>query len=194
MRLPITRSSITALYSVLDPFLRLAPAARLVFLAMAFGLSFGGQQIGACKGVPHRVRERLARMAILQPGKPELDQARARPRGAGLLEHLVSLVLELRVIELARRIAERGRHAPAVELAARADLDVGRKARWKIRKQSLVRHDRNLVGEGERVLNRARALDVAEAFAPEGREPELVGGADDGGGAQARFGLGRDHA
>src|SRR5262245_33286594 len=153
MRLPITRSSITALYSALDPFLRLAPAARLVFLAMTFGLSLfrlslGRQQIGACKGVPHRVRERPARMVILQPGKPELDQARARPRGAGLLEHLVGLVLELHVIERARRIAERGRHAPAVERAARADLDLGRKARRKIRKQALVRHDCDLAGKG----------------------------------------------
>src|SRR5262245_55013150 len=106
MRLPITRSSITALYSALDSFLRLAPAARLVFLAMAFGLSLrlslGEQQLGACKGVPHRVRERLARMPILQPGEPELDQAGAHPRRACLLEHLVGLAPELRVIERAR--------------------------------------------------------------------------------------------
>src|SRR5262245_24842194 len=69
MRLPITRSSITALYSAFDPPL-LLPAARFVLPATTAPCPLA--VLTHARG-PHRIGDPLAGVAIVEAGEPEVD-------------------------------------------------------------------------------------------------------------------------
>src|SRR5712671_1409074 len=126
MRLPITRSSISALNSAFwRPLPAAFPALRFVVLAM-------GQPSSSAllsRRIPHCVREFLAGRRIAQPGEAERDQVSSGARVVQLRQHPLRLVLEHIVTERLSGIAGRCRDTLAQGLSADGRLDL----RWKIR-------------------------------------------------------------